>query len=132
MGMKNMAVFSFHSSYALPESPIEPLLEGGQAPLASISRSAYPLLVSVDDLTKERLPTPEAVLTLGALAVRALQEHGILTLFINEKGIVELCPPGELEMDGLSEQDAIVALGERGYTDERLVGYLKGREARKR
>jgi len=86
--------------------------------------------VSVDDLTKERLPTPEALLTLGALVVRGLQEKGVITLFINLHDVVELCPPGEIEMDGLPENAAITALLEKGYTDKQLVGYLKGREAR--
>jgi hypothetical protein len=86
----------------------------------------------VDDLTRERLPTPEAVLTLGAIVVRALQEKGVVTLFVNLGGIVELCPPHEVELDGLPEEEAIQALVSRGYADELVITYLKGREARKK
>ena len=88
--------------------------------------------MSVDDLTRERLPTPDAVLTLGALAVRTLQEQGIITLFVNREGVIELCPRGEVELDGLPEDQAITALVDRGYTDEKVIAYLKGREARRR
>ena len=88
--------------------------------------------MAVDDLTRERLPTPEAVLTLGAVVVRALQERGVVTLFVNLGGVVELCPPHEVELDGLPEEEAIQVLVARGYADKLLVAYLKGREARKK
>lgn len=83
-----------------------------------------------DDLTLERLPTAEAVLTLGALAVRILQEHGIVTLFMNKDSVVEICAPGELELDALPEEQALERLLERNYSDKQLIVYLKGREAR--
>ena len=88
--------------------------------------------MAADALTKDRLSTPDAVLTLGAVVVRVLQEKGIVTLFINREGIVELCPQNEMELDGLSEDAAIKALVDRGYHDDLVVEYLKGREARKR
>lgn len=78
------------------------------------------------------LSTPQAVLTLGALVVRELQQHGRITLFINAAGLVEICPMGELELDGLPEDSAIQMLVAKGYTDSELVTYLKAREARAR
>ena len=83
-----------------------------------------------DLLTRERLPTADAVLTLGALVVRALQETGVATLFVNTKGEIEFCPRGELELDGLTEEEAIQRLLEKSYDDAQIVTYLKGREAR--
>ena len=99
--------------------------------LTSLCRDTL-ALVAADALTKDRLSTPDAVLTLGAVVVRVLQEKGIVTLFINREGIVELCPQNEMELDGLSEDAAIKALVDRGYHDDLVVEYLKGREARKR
>lgn len=83
-----------------------------------------------EDLTIELLETPGAVVTLGALAVRALQEHGVVSMFVSAEGKIELCPPGELELDALEEQDAILRLTDRGYGESQMVAYLKGRDAR--
>lgn len=83
-----------------------------------------------EDLTVDRLETPGAVLTLGTLAVRALQQHGVVAMFVNAEGKIELCPPGELELDGLDEAAAIEQLTERGYSKPQMIDYLKGRDAR--
>ena len=83
-------------------------------------------------MTKESLSTPEAVLTLGAVVVRVLQERGVVSLFVNLKGAIELCPQSEIELDGLPEEEAIRTLVTRDYTDDLVVEYLKGRNARKR
>jgi hypothetical protein len=88
-------------------------------------------VVAEDELTRERLPTAEAVITLGALAVRALQQHGVVTIFMNQEGVAEICAPGEIELDAFPEADAIGVLLDRGYQDEQLVAYLRGREARR-
>ena len=82
-------------------------------------------------LTKERLPTSEGVLTVGVLAVKELQERGFIALFVDKLGEVEFCPYLEICLDGLPEDQAIVDLVGRGYTDEQLAVYLRGRDARK-
>lgn len=83
-----------------------------------------------DTLTKDRLSTPEAVLTLGALAVRSLEAYGMVVLFTAFDGTIQICPPEEFRLDAISEEDSIVALIEQGKTDEDIVQYLKGRSAR--
>lgn len=67
---------------------------------------------------------------LGAIVVRELQAHGRVTLFLNRDGVVELAPPGEIELDALPEDIAIQMLVAKGYSDELLITYLKAREAR--
>lgn len=51
-------------------------------------------------------------------------------MFVNAEGKIELCPPGELELDGLDEAAAIEKLTERGYSKPQMIDYLKGRDAR--
>lgn len=86
--------------------------------------------MAVDDLTQDRLLSPDAVLTLGALVAKLLHEKRIVSLFLNEDGVVELCPDGELQLDGETEEAALGKLLDRGYGDEQLLAYLKGRKAR--
>lgn len=81
-------------------------------------------------LTKDNLQTADAVLGLGLVAVRELLSKGMVTLFINDAGQVEICPPGEVELDGLEEADALSVLLDRGYSDEQLMAYMKGRKTR--
>lgn len=83
-----------------------------------------------EQLTKNNLQTAEAVLSLGLIVVRQLQERGIATVFINAEGQVEICPFGEMELDGIAQEDALEILVERGYQDEQLFAYLRGRKAR--
>lgn len=82
------------------------------------------------NLTEDQLPTTGAVVALGLLTARALQEYGQVSLFINGEGKVELCPLGELELDGVDESTAILALKEKGYGQDQMEAYLKGRDAR--
>lgn len=81
-------------------------------------------------LTKDNLQTAEAVLGLGLIVVKELSARGIATVFINDDGAVEICPYGELELDGLTEGQALDTLLDRGYEDAQLFAYLKGRKAR--
>lgn len=83
-------------------------------------------------LTMEKLASAPSVLTLGALVVNTLQEHRVVTLYVNRDGVVQLCPPGEIQLDGLPENEAIQILSSSGYSDEQLIAYLKGRDDRKR
>lgn len=67
---------------------------------------------------------------MGLVVVKELHERGMATIFINSDGEVELCPPREIELDGLVQEDALGILLDRGYTDDQLLAYLKGRKAR--
>ena len=81
-------------------------------------------------ITKDNLQTADAVLGLGLIVVRELTDRGTVTLFVNEEGLVEICPHGEVELDGVDQEDALSVLLDRGYTDEQLLAYIKGRKAR--
>jgi hypothetical protein len=83
-----------------------------------------------ENLTVENLRTPAALIALGTIAVTALQERGIVTIFVTAEGKVELCPPGEIELDSLPEAEALDRLLDRGYSDPEIVMYLRGRDAR--
>lgn len=88
--------------------------------------------MSGQKLSREALPTAEAVLSLGLVVVKELQERGIATVFLNSAGEVEICPPGEYPLDALPQEEALVALLEASYSDEQLAAYLNGRNARAR
>lgn len=103
-----------------------------KAPLETYDVSTYPESVAGETLSQDRLQTAEAVLSLGLVVVKELQEKRIATVFLNDEGQVELCPPGEYLLDSLPEQDALVSLLDQGYSDEQLTAYLKGRNARSR
>lgn len=62
---------------------------------------------------------------------RKLQDHGVVALFIDADNDIQIALPGELELDGVPEEEAISALLSKGYDDTQLVAYLKGRDARK-
>ncbi len=85
-----------------------------------------------DMLTVDRLPTAEAVLTLGAIVVRTLQEQRIAVLFVADDGSVQVCPPAELQLDALPEDVAIASLLEQGHEEQSIIVYLRGRSARQR
>jgi hypothetical protein len=101
-------------------------------PLETFPVPIYPPGVAGEKLSQNRLQTAEAVLSLGLVVVKGLQERRIATVFLNDDGDVELCPPGEYLHDALSEEDALMKLLDQGYSDEQLVAYLKGRKARSR
>lgn len=86
--------------------------------------------MSDQKLTKDKLQTAEAVLSLGLVVVKELDAKGIITIFINENGEVELCPIEELMLDSLEHNEALSRLIDLGYEDEQLIAYLKGRRAR--
>lgn len=83
-------------------------------------------------LSKDGLQTAEAVLGVGLVVVKELQERGIVTVFVNTGGEVEICLPGEYALDALPEDEALTTLLENNYSDEQLMAYLKGRNARAR
>lgn len=83
-------------------------------------------------LSKDGLQTAEAVLGVGLVVVKELQERGIVTVFVNSEGNVEICPPGEHALDALPEGEALVILLDSSYSDEQLMAYLKGRKSRAR
>lgn len=83
-------------------------------------------------ITKDGLQSAEAVLGLGLVVVKELQVRGIATVFVNNEGDIELCPPGEHAMDALSTEEALDTLLGADYSDQQLEAYLKGRAARAR
>lgn len=83
-----------------------------------------------EKLSREKLQTAEAVLSLGLTVVKELSEQGMVTVFINEAGEVELAPPSEVELDALEMAEALDVLVQNNYTDEQLFAYLRGRKAR--
>ncbi len=83
-------------------------------------------------LQKDGLQTAEAVLGLGLVVVKELQEKGIATVFINSDNEIELCLPGEYPLDALPQEEALDRLLSANYSDDQLIAYLKGRKARER
>lgn len=83
-------------------------------------------------LSKGGLQTAEAVLSVGLVVVKELQERGIVTVFVNSDGDIEVCPPGEHALDAIPEDEALTTLLEGNYSDEQLMAYMKGRNARAR
>lgn len=83
-------------------------------------------------LSKDELQTAEAVLGVGLVVVKELQDRGVAILFLNSNGNVEICPPEEYALDTLSQEEALVSLLEKNYSDEQLMAYLNGRNSRLR
>lgn len=82
-------------------------------------------------LSRDKLPTAEAVLGLGLVIARTLQEGKPITIFFNKDGNAELAPYDEVLLDVDEEEIAVSVLFERGYADEQVLTYLVGRRARK-
>lgn len=89
-----------------------------------------------DDKTRERplqrrdLGTDQATALLGVLATKHLAHSGIVTFYLDQEGTVCVAPLGEVTLDALPEQMALQELTQRGYDDDQLAEYLKGRDAR--
>ena len=83
-------------------------------------------------MKRDVLPTSEGLAALAQLVVSQLQERGISIVFLNREGNVEAIPPGELELDSLPVEQALQTLLARGYPDQELEAYLRGREDRTR
>lgn len=84
------------------------------------------------NLSSLALDTPQARVALGTVAANLLQLAGQVTFFVNAGDLVEIAPPGEVELDATEVMHALQALLQKGYTDEQLQEYLRGREARLR
>ncbi len=83
------------------------------------------------ELTRETLNSPGAVVGLGMVLAAELEKKGIVVVFFNEAGILELCPVLELQLDVYPQEEAVRHLLAQGYNDEMLITYLKGRAVRK-
>lgn len=83
-------------------------------------------------LHKDGLQTAESVLGLGLVVVKELQERGIVTVFLNDYGEVEICPQGEYLLDARPEEEALDTLLANNYSDAQLAAYINGRIARAR
>ncbi len=82
-------------------------------------------------LTLNKAESVQSVLVLGTLTVKQLRGRGVCSYFVNLQGEVELAHPVEFAMDYLPEDQALrILLHQHKYTDEQLMAYLKGREAR--
>jgi hypothetical protein len=64
------------------------------------------------------------------IIVRELTLHGLACLYLDGDGYVAVAPPGEITLDALPETMAIQTLIDKGYNEEGLTAYLKGRDAR--
>lgn len=92
--------------------------------------SNAPLQVRYVDLTLDRLDHTDSIMLMGALCARVLRERGQITLYMGKENTVQQAMPYEVELDLDKEKDALQVLTMCGYTDEQLIDYLKGRDAR--
>jgi hypothetical protein len=83
-------------------------------------------------LHRKDLASKATIAALGLVAVRELQLSGSVAFYIDSNGYVLSAPTYELTLDGLPEEMAIAELLARGYQDNQLEDYLKGRDARLR
>jgi|1185.fasta_scaffold505031_1 hypothetical protein len=94
--------------------------------------NSVPMKVIDVELTVDRLDHTDSIMFMGALCARALREQGQITLFVTKEMRVEQALPYEVELDTATESSALRFLMNRGYTDEELRAFLKGRDDRKR
>ncbi len=85
---------------------------------------------SAQEVHEQMLASSNVALYLGLICAQMLRTNKVVTLFINTRGVVEVAPQGELELDLLPEHTALSTLIAKGYNDQQLEAYLKGREAR--
>lgn len=78
----------------------------------------------------EQLSTTGAISAIGLIAARMLQQHGIVTLMVGTDGNIEVVPAGELELDSLTEHEALLMLVDQSYTDTQMTDYLRQRQLR--
>lgn len=81
-------------------------------------------------LTLQSLGTDQATAALGVLATKHLALHGVVSFYAAQDGTIQLALPGEITLDGIPETMAIQELTARGHTEEQLIEYLQGRDAR--
>jgi hypothetical protein len=72
-----------------------------------------------------------AVFTLGLLSAASLKDFGQVGFYVDPAGMIALAPLAELALDAVDERQAMQALLQRGYGDEKIIAYLKGRQARR-
>lgn len=81
-------------------------------------------------LNKKILLTQAGLQALAVICASALTTVGVVSLFVDQHGDVVTALPGEIELDGLEEGDAVRRLLDAGYTEESVEVYLSGRDAR--
>ena len=81
-------------------------------------------------LSREQLGSDQATAALGVIATQHLALHGMVCLYTTADGIIQVAPPGEVTLDAVPEPMAIQELVDRGYTEDEMIEYLKGRDAR--
>lgn len=81
-------------------------------------------------LSVTHLGTDQATAVLGVLATKHLSTYRVCCFYVSLDGTIAVAPPGEVTLDALPEPMAIQELTDRGYSDEQLIEYMKGRDAR--
>tara|TARA_R110002096_G_scaffold203845_1_gene389246 strand:- start:305 stop:592 length:288 start_codon:yes stop_codon:yes gene_type:complete len=81
-------------------------------------------------LSVTHLGTDQATAVLGVLASAHLSQYRVCTFYVSLDGTIAVAPAGEITLDALPEPMAVRELTDRGYTEEQLIEYLKGRDAR--
>ena len=81
-------------------------------------------------LSTADLLSPDAVVALGSITVKALMTWKQICVYLNSEGCAQIAPVMEVQMDGKPEEEAISLLSAIGYDDERLMRYLKARDQR--
>ena len=97
--------------------------------------------------------TADGMQTLGTISAIGLHKHRQVTMVISDDGSIEVIHPNavsidwphheqlldeeerrqqsdESQLDGMSEDQAILALSEAGWGDEDIMGYIDRRESR--
>lgn len=84
------------------------------------------------ELSKHILFTKMGLEVLALISAQQLSKLGYVTLYLNSEGKAMVAAPGEVELDGLPEDEAIQKLLDLGYNDANLQVYLEGRDMRSR
>jgi hypothetical protein len=88
--------------------------------------------MSDTELTLDIATSPQGIILLGSITLKKLQEQNACCFYLNHNSVIELIDPIDLAMDTLPEDNAIRVLSfELKHTDDQILGYLRGRAARK-
>jgi hypothetical protein len=86
--------------------------------------------VKQENLNGASLKTAHGILSLGMVIAKELLSQGEVTVFLNSNDEVEVCPMLEVGLDSLDQDKALEVLIDKGYSDEQMISYLKGRISR--
>jgi hypothetical protein len=83
-----------------------------------------------EPLTRAGLMTAAGVDLLGKIAAGRLFETGSACLLLNQNGQVELVPLLELQLDAVTESEALKTLIQASYSESQLRDFLVARDRR--